>query len=311
MQSFRKREKAVAHEGALQTDIPHKLRVQCLSIIEDFNEVRLLQPDIFVHDDFNHWGPVVGARHSHKFYVADLYEHIRNYLRDEHGDESLMSKNSDFAAFFKTTENTLAFLMLQEAFRYLNNVADRHSASEFAIKFEEAVSKLNLRFRQRRVGYRYESGQLIRITSEFIHTEIEKPVFAELASDPMYAGSLDEFRKAYRDYQNSNWTGCIVNCCNAFESCLKAICKKKGWKVSGKRTASNLLRTVADKGLLPLDSLKGPLNSGTPALRTETGGAAHGSGTTPVKVPAYVAEFALHRAATDILLLIRAEKEMK
>ena len=45
---------------------------------------------------------------------------------------------------------------------------------------------------------------------------------------------------------------CLNECLKAFESCLKTICKKRGWPYDDKKaTAKDLIQIVFDNGLIP------------------------------------------------------------
>jgi hypothetical protein len=101
---------------------------------------------------------------------------------------------------------------------------------------------------------------------------------------------------------------------NAFESTLKAICKKRGWEHDNGATAGRLLKIVKDKGLYPdyldksFDQLLAALASGLPTVRNEEGG--HGQGAEVRETPAHVVALALHLAAAKILFLVECERAL-
>ena len=84
-------------------------------------------------------------------------------------------------------------------------------------KLDSAVFELNARFREHRVGYQYESGDIIRVDSQLIHAEVVKPALALLAA-PEYAGANAEFLKAFEHYRKGDTKGCLNECPKAFES---------------------------------------------------------------------------------------------
>ena len=109
---------------------------------------------------------------------------------------------------------------------------------------------------------------------------------------------------------------CLNECLKAFESCLKTICKKRNWQYDDKRsTAKDLIQIVFDNGLIPsfmqshFSALKSTLESGLPTVRNRQAG--HGQGSTQVIVPEYIAAYALHLTASNILLLANADQDMK
>ena len=174
---------------------------------------------------------------------------------------------------------------------------------------DEAIEELNVRFRRAGVGYRFEDGQIIRIDSELIHSEVVKPALRYLQQRG-FEGPREEFLKAHTHFRNGEMKDAVTNANNAFESTLKTICKQRKWQYPQGATASNLLNIVRENGLLPnyldnsFDQLVATLKSGLPKVRNEQGG--HGQGPTPRETPEYVAAYALHLAAAKILFLCEA-----
>ena len=68
--------------------------------------------------------------------------------------------------------------------------------------------ELNYRFREHRVGYQYESGQIIKVDSQFVHSEVVKPALSFL-SDPIYKGANEEFLKAHEHYRKRRYKECL------------------------------------------------------------------------------------------------------
>ncbi len=180
---------------------------------------------------------------------------------------------------------------------------------------DEAIDILNKRFQEHKVGYQYESGQIIKVDSQMIHIEVVKPVLNFL-SDPIYKGANEEFLRAHKHYRDRNFKDCITNCLNAFESCIKGICNKRGWSYDKNNdSVNNLIKIVFDHELVPLylqshfKALKSTLVSGLPTVRNRSGG--HGQGQVINIVPEYLAAYALHIAASNILLLAKADEQLK
>ena len=176
----------------------------------------------------------------------------------------------------------------------------------------DAIAELNERFRRAGAGYRFEAGQIIRIDSELVHSEVVRPAL-QFLQQAGFEGPRDEFLKAYAHYRASEMKDAIVNANNAFESTLKAICDQRKWKYQNGARASDLLKTVRDNGLFPdyldksFDQLAATLKSGLPKVRGEEGG--HGQGARRKNTPHYVAAYALHLAAAKILFLAYAHRE--
>ncbi|MDE0015562.1 MAG: hypothetical protein OXU51_05200 [Candidatus Poribacteria bacterium] len=179
---------------------------------------------------------------------------------------------------------------------------------------DEAIDLLNRRFHQRRVGYQYESGQIMKVDSQFTHSKVVKPALMFL-SDPIYRGANEEFLKAHEHYRDGNYKDCINNCLKAFESCLKVICQKQGWNYGKRDTANRLIDTVFKHKLIDssmtchFTALISTLKSGVPTVRNDQ--SAHGQGSEDIIVPEYIASYILHLTASNILLLAKADEDMK
>ncbi|SOE91854.1 hypothetical protein SAMN05414139_04537 [Burkholderia sp. D7] len=185
----------------------------------------------------------------------------------------------------------------------------REEATERKITPEDAIDELNERFREHGVGYQYESSEILRVDSEFIHAEAVKPALGLLRMDG-FAGANDEFLEAHEHYRHGRNKESIGSALKAFESVLKGICKIKKWNVGPNETANPLIAVCFAKALFPaylesqLGSLRTLLESGVPTVRNRLGG--HGQGAEPVSVPDYMARYALNLTAANILLLMEA-----
>lgn len=172
-----------------------------------------------------------------------------------------------------------------------------------------AIDEVNHRFRQAAVGYQFESGELMRVDSMLVHEEVVKPALS-LLSDPQFAGAQQEFLKAHTFYRDGSYKDAIHWANKAFESTMKAACEKKGWPVPSGARASDLAKILKREGLWPsyldnaLDQLIASLASGLPQLRNHEGG--HGDGASPKVIPGYLAAYALHLAASNIVLICNA-----
>ena len=232
--------------------------------------------------------------------------------------------------FFMNTEDTDKVIdVIEVSFQYIDQVirdkfnddgldeifGSRHrDIPPDSISPDEAINQLNQRFRQHKVGYQYESGQIMKVDSQFIHSETVKPTLMFL-SNPIYKGANKEFLKAHEHYREGNYKDCINNCLNAFESCLKVICQKQGWTYGTKDTANRLISIIFDNELIPplmqshFSGLRSALESGVPTIRNNW--TAHGQGIEEITVPEYIAAYILHLTASNILLLAKADEDKK
>ena len=295
--------------------IPPKLRVQVVYIWEDI------------------WGEV-GSRNFRQFgSPLHAYESIHKVLGREYGVFKL-NRGSDYDEsvlnFFLRTEETEKVIdVIEVSFRYIdqrvrNNLnAFLKTRSSYYLKRprlspDEAINELNYRFREHGVGYQYASGQMIKEDSRFVHSEVVKPTLSFL-SDPIYEGANEEFLNAHEHYRKGRYKECLNDCLKAFESCLKIICQKRGWHYNKKDTANRLIETVFEHELIGpsmichftslSNALKNALKSGVPTVRNDQ--SAHGQGPKEITVPEYVVSYILHLTASNILLLAKADEEMK
>jgi hypothetical protein len=188
---------------------------------------------------------------------------------------------------------------MTRTFQYLN----RSKASERA---DEAIQELNERFQEHGVGYQYIDGTVIRIDSQFAHAEIVKPALS-LLSRREYEGGQAEFLAAHEHFRHGRNKEALSECLKAFESVMKVICDRRGWRYESKVTSSGLLKILFDKQLLPdyltqhFTALRSTLESGVPTIRNKLGG--HGQGADVVEVPAYVVGYAIHLTAACVIFL--------
>lgn len=277
-------------------------------------------PDVYAYDKLpNHFRVQVvhlikGAIGSNDN-SSKCYQVIYDILCQEYGvfrlsDNRYISIDESIFEFFlkeQCVEKSLDVIEL--AFRYIDKIIrDNYNyyerVNEITSSPNDAISDLNIRFKEHGIGYQFESSEIIRVDSEFIHSEVVKPTLLILRGE-QYAGANDEFLNAHEHYRHGLYKECLNDCLKAFESTMRTICNRRGWVVSEKATASALIKTCIDNELLP-SFLNSQLESAIPTVRNKLGG--HGQGETPVSVPEHLARYALHLTATTILLLAEANE---
>ncbi|WP_158885165.1 hypothetical protein [Rhodanobacter sp. L36] len=273
-------------------DLPTPLRVQILHIIDD----------AFASD--------------YSSETVDAYALVVKALCREYGVFHLIpgrrDHRSELFEFFGQEENTERALDVIELCFSVATSPDRWDSREyFADKFKigrDAVNELNLRFKEHAIGFRFEANHLIRIDSEYVHSEAVKPALV-LLRQKGFAGANDEFLAAHEHYRHGRHKECLVDSLKALESTMKAICDQREWTPT-KPTAAALIDCCADNGLFAksyesqLSSLRTLLASGVPTVRNNMGG--HGQGSEVVVVPEHVARYALNLAASNILFLVES-----
>jgi len=178
----------------------------------------------------------------------------------------------------------------------------------------EALTELNYRLRENGLGFQYENGVLVRLDSQFVHANVVKPALALLASEP-FGKANEDFMSAHKHYRAGHYKDCIVACQRAFESVLKAICTEQGWTFGPGDRASDLITLVRKQGLFPdyltktFDTYISMLKSGLPEVRNNAGG--HGEAPNARSVPPYIAAYALHLSAANIVMAVEASNALK
>jgi hypothetical protein len=298
---FSKRQKRLRGEmpDVYQYDtLPQQLRGQIVHIIRDafgrdVEAVLTEQAYSFVYDLL-----------CREYGVFQLTDH------DRHG------KAASLIDFFLTCPSVDESLdVVETCFRYVDVVVreDNYMVGHVStISPDQAIEELNTRFQEHGIGYRFESGKIVRIDSQLIHANVVKPTLL-LLQDRAFKGPNDEFLVAHEHYRHGRYKECINECLKAFESVLKVICSKRKWPYDPKTaTAKQLIHACFTNNLIPsylqseFSSLRALLESGIPTTRSKT--SAHGQGAAPIAVPQYLAGYALHLTATNILFLVEAEK---
>ena len=206
----------------------------------------------------------------------------------------------------------VSFVLIDRAVRKMPAHDIAHS--RITLNADTAIETLNHRFREHALGYQFVGGELIRVDSEFLHEEAVKPAI-QLLNGPGFEGAREEFMNAHKHLRAREEKQAIAEALKAFESTMKAICDDRGWIFEDKAAAKDLIGVLFDHDLISPDlqsqfsALRSTLESGLPTVRNRKGG--HGQGAKRVTVPEYLAAYALHLAAANIVLLVEAHKATK
>ena len=255
--------------------------------------------------------------------AAGGFDAIYNTLTRNYGVRFLVNEHEAEHEKFHSFDVLLAYLdkssdveqcldVVELSFRWAEEL--NHGDKKHVVKaVKKLIIELNQRFLEAGVGYQYANGQMIRIDSEVTHKEIVLPAL-NLLHEPYLKGANEEFMSAHSHYRGGKYKECVADCLKAFESTMKAICDKRKWAYDPKKdTAKQLVEICLQKGLIPSfleDHLTGFRTSlfGLATLRNRQAG--HGQGSTPIEVPEHVASYAIHLAATNILLFAKSEAEL-
>lgn len=243
---------------------------------------------------------------SYSFLEKDKFKRCREVFLNE---ETLIDHLLDIIE--------LTFRYITQIRTYISDVEESFRITElyddWIIKQrpDSAKNELNHRFREHGLGYQFEHGKIIRIDSQFIHSEVVLKTLS-LLSHPSFEGAEEEFYKAHEFYRKGEYKEAIINAGKAFESTMKTICEQCGWEYDKNSPAKKLINVILENKLIPLylqdhfSSLRSILENGVPTVRNKTSG--HGQGTTSIQIPDYLASYALHLTATNIVMLVEAYK---
>lgn len=283
-------------------------------------------PDVYVYDELPRGLKVqivhiirdaIGIDNYGSSHALKLYELIHGALCREYGVFALLRdeeshEHSVLNFFLQEASIEKSLDVIELSFKVIGFIADDRRyqySTQRKIEPESAVLELNERFREHGIGYQFESGEIIRVDSEFIHSEAVKPALSVLRTTG-FQGANEEFLKAHEHYRHGRHKECLVDCLKAFESTMKAICKARSWAFNPNDTARSLIAVCFANELIPtyletqFASMRSVLESGVPTVRNKNGG--HGQGADPIAVPEYMARYALNLTATNILFLVDA-----
>jgi hypothetical protein len=295
-------------------------------------ELRGEVPDVFTYDDIPQtlrvqivhiWLETLGKRsfgqvkQAYEFIVETLcreYGIFRLPGAKDYGDRDYINELSNFILQESDIEKVVDGIELSfkiiDRFTRSREYRNKNNASELA---DSAIKELNSRLKEHGIGYQYVEGEIIKVDSQFIHSEIVKPALILLHTKE-YAGAQQEYLSAYDHYRHGKTKEALNDCLKAFESTMKIICEKRGWSHDANATSKALIKTCMDKELIPsfwqnhYSSLRSLLESSIPTGRNKLSG--HGQGTTPVSVPDYLVAYMLHMTASVIVFMIEAEANL-
>jgi hypothetical protein len=234
----RRAEKAGTAEVYTYDAIPHPLKVQIVHI----------------------WRDAIGVcgRNSHT-QANSRWNSIHDTMVREKSEFRLTDDDSPDAQCFNwflwTTNTDDALDIIDLTFGYidrgLGELLDYQRESEdIKISAQEAIAELNERFKEHGIGYQYENGEIIRVDSQYVHSEVVKPALSLLSGKP-FKKAQEDFLAAHRNHREDKHKESVVAAQRAFESTLKAICTEQGWKFAAGDRATELIKLVREKGMFP------------------------------------------------------------
>ena len=210
-----KRERGEVPEVFIYDEIPNTLRVQIVHIIRD----------------------IIGEdKHGQNHKINEAYDDLQRTLCREYGlfklgnvfNSSNEEQVLNFLLQSELNDNVLDVIEL--TFKYIDRVI-RNDTSYFyysnsKLNPDQSIKELNDRFKEEGIGYSFEGGEIIRVDSTYVHSEITKPTIS-LLWNRKFQGANEEYLKAHEHYRQGRNKECLTECLKTFESVLKIICKEK------------------------------------------------------------------------------------
>jgi len=300
---FSKRQKKIRGEVPdvyVYEEMPQSLRIQIIHIIRD-----TIGKDKYENR----------ARRAYQFIHKALCKEYGVFTLKEYAqsdDEAILDyflNCDDYEKCLDIIELSFRMITLHVAKDYYYSYKQHTTSSQAP---EDAINELNSRFKESGIGYQFEAGELIRVDSQYIHSEAVKPVLRLLGSVEAYRGANDEFLSAHEHYRHKRYKECLNDCLKSFESLMKAIHEKYSWPYGQNDTAKKLINSCLSNKLVPeylqnqFSSVRILLESGVPTVRNKEGG--HGQGAEVSTVPEHLASYTLHLTATNLLFLANCEE---
>jgi hypothetical protein len=198
--------------------------------------------------------------------------------------------------------------------RILAGIADVRGEREdrgATVSALNALERINDCFTREGVGYQFSKGSIVRIDSALIHAEVVQPALGLLVGD-IFKEANSDFMDALRHYRHGDFKDTVTAANRAFESTLKAICHVRSWEYRPGDRASELIIAVHKNGLfagqpvLGVETYVSMMKMGLPGVANNFG--RHGRDPEANPVPDFIAAYALHLMAANILMLMNAHK---
>ena len=217
-------------------------------------------PDVWTYDNLPKnvrvqiWQTFTGS------YAQKYAEKICKILRHELGVETLTYQTYwsfdgewDYEdelrdCFFADITNArLAFSIVEYISIFIKSLHTQDSKKE--------INEINYRLKEARIGYEFntDANMLIKKSDEAVYQLSIEPAF-HLLSDLKFKESIDNFAKAFSDYQSGttkDLENAITNALKALESTIKNICKLKGYEFNEEKPLKDQVAVLKNKKFLP------------------------------------------------------------
>ena len=254
---------------------------------------------------------VIFFRDTNLFYIH--INKIVRFLREEYGKDFLsdnypsdfhVSKEDDsfrelkqfirFEKYSKTEQCVDAIELILRSQIIVRGEERKEICSQL---YDKAIDKLNQRFQEHNLGYRFTGDSIVRLDSEVSFQNIHKPALNLLQEA--------DFTKVNRDYadvlqlhRKGNYSIVVAECRKIYESLLKHIIERMGGKP--KNRMPHLVNQLVELDLIPKVSTKFFIDC------IVIHHAAHGEGeTSTIQYDQYLAELIMNNTGSAILFLVK------
>ena len=197
------------------------------------------------------------------YYTIDkIIKNVCVYLRHEIGLERLSEKkyyddygNNDYQKelkdffIYSMCDYRKAFSVIECLMMSLN------TESKNKVTCKKAIYEINYRLKEASIGYEFntDANMLIKKSDEAVYQLSIEPAF-HLLSDLKFKESIDNFTKAFSDYQSGNpkdLENAVTNASKALESTIKNICKLKEYEFNEEKSLKDQVAVLKNKKFLP------------------------------------------------------------
>jgi hypothetical protein len=196
MELYSKRKRAAENPpAAYRYDLPPEFRNQVIHIWK--NSLGFVESELRGSLAFD-----VSGNNYRIDHVCSAYERVNQFLCEEHG---LLGMPGDgpcraLADWFARADTEAALDAVEASFQMIYVAQDDYDFNVWVrpgLKASDAITRLNQRFQEHAIGYRLQDRRIVRLDSEFLHTETTEPAFRLLYQEG-YEGALEEFKLAHK-----------------------------------------------------------------------------------------------------------------
>ena len=266
---------------------------------------------LYLLDDLAQKFGKIFFRETNLFYIH--IDRIVRFLREEYGKDYLtdnypsdfhVSKEDDsfrelkqFIRLEKYSKTEQCLDAIELIFRSQIIVRGEERKEICSQLYDKAIDKLNQRFQEHNLGYRFTGDSIVRFDSEVSFQNIHKPVL-NLLQEAGFSNVNEEYANVLQMHKKGNYKIVVAECRKIYESLLKHIIGRMGGKP--KNRTRELVEQLFELSIIPNESKKFFIDC------IVIHHAAHGEGeTSTIQYDQYMAELIVNNTGSAILFLVR------